>query len=165
MRLWRNMLHGIVGVCTVLLPLAAQAAAASGQPMYVQVRSSKIRSAPEFWAAAVSGVSYGDRVTVVPGQKSESGWLKVKAAGKEGFLHISALTSRKVVLRGSGEQSPRAADASEVVLAGKGFSKEIEADYARTHALSYAAVDQVERTRVSDGALAAFIKAGKLGAH
>lgn len=144
-------------------PLASYAAS-SGQDMYVQVRSAKIRSTPEFWGASVSGVSYGDKVGVIPGQKGEGGWLKVKGAGgKEGYLHVSALTSRKVVLRASDQKPSHGVSSSDVVLAGKGFSKEVEANYSKSHALNYKGVDQIERERIGEGELRSFVKGGNLG--
>jgi uncharacterized protein YgiM (DUF1202 family) len=162
MAFMRRFVSIVIILSLTLIPAAAFSAA-TGQEMSVQVRSTKVHSAPEWWSPAVTGVVYGDKVTIISGQKDEGGWLKVQVSGKEGYLHISALTSRTVVLKTGAEHTARAADASEVVLAGKGFSKELEGQYARSHSLSFAPVDQVEHQRVSEGELAAFVKAGKLG--
>jgi len=159
MRLVQTISNALLLFCAFSLPVRAETL----QQMYVQVRSSKIHASPEFWAPAVGPISYGDALTVLATQK-EGGWLKVRGnGGKQGFVHISALTSRRVVLKAGSQKSPLHSGSSEVVLAGKGFNKEIEQDYAQTHALSFSPVDRVEQQRLSEFELSKFMKAGHLG--
>ncbi len=174
--------------CAALLPLSASAITA-GQELYVQVRSSKMRSAPQLWAPAIADIVYGDSVTVLPGQDTDGAWLKVTCRKREGYVHISAVSTHEIVMHTDHEKPTMLAHANtagvvlagkglgsdgdesgsnnarnpDVVLAGRGFNKQIEAAYARAHALNYSAVNQVEGERLSDSELATFIKAGKLG--
>jgi beta-barrel assembly-enhancing protease len=133
--------------------------AASAETLCVKVREAKLRAQPEFWAAASAGLKYGDRLTEL-GEHGE--WYKVKTSGGlEGYIHSSAVTDREVVL--SGRRAGAAdVDQGDVVMAGKGFSPEIERQYsAANRNLSYAEVDGMERIKVSDAELTGFIRQGQ----
>lgn len=129
--------------------------------LHVKVRSAAIRSEPKAWASALSFVSYGDSVQV---KESKDGWLKVRSGAVTGYLHGSALTAKKVVLSGR-ETKGYAADQSEIVMAGKGFSREVEKQLAASASgMNFSAVNEIERSRVSSVELAGFIREGKLQA-
>jgi len=150
----------------LLIGLAQSSAASSGSSAsdaYIKVRSSKVRSAPQPWAPSIASVQYGDRVTLL--DSSGSSWASVKTAGgKQGFLSISAITPQKVVL--SAQAATPGADSSEVVLAGKGFSKSVEKEFAASdqHA-NFAAVNRMEALKVGEGEVLSFAKAGKLAVN
>ncbi len=115
---------------------------AYAENMWVQVRESVIRAKPVFFSAAVASVKYGDAVSR---ESEDAGWVKVSFRGKGGFLPSSTVTPAKIIL--SGRSSGKImADASDVVLAGKGFSKEVEESYKRTGSgVRYDLVDRIEK--------------------
>ena len=130
--------------------------------MSVQIKRSDVRSRPSFLGAVVGRVSYGDQVQTYGGQAA---WIKVRLQGQaiEGWLHRSALTTKKIVLRAGDQDVRQAASNDEVALAGKGFTPEVEAGYRQKNpGLNYAQVDQIETFRVNPGQLAAFIQEGGL---
>ena len=136
-------------------------AAFADSAIYVQVRSSKIRTAPQLWASAVAPVTYGDKLTNV---KEAGAWIEVKnSKGASGFIPTSAVTRREVVLGKIGTAKGTTPNANDVVLAGKGFNSEVEKQFAASGAVNFRAVDAMEQIRVSDSALKSFVTSGKLG--
>lgn len=128
--------------------------------VWVQVRESVIRTKPMFFSAAVAPVRYGDAVSR---ESEDAGWVKVSFRGKEGFLPSSTVTPAKIIL--SGRSSGKVmADASDVVLAGKGFSKEVEENYKKTGGgMRYDLVDKIEKQcRVNPTEVKAFMAQGGL---
>lgn len=128
---------------------------AANEPLYVKVREAKVRTEPKQWAPSVASLKYGDRVSVV----SEDGaWLKLN----NGYLHSTAVSERKVILEAS-KSVNKGGDDKDVILAGKGFNKEVENSYAaKNRNLNYGEVDRMERVKVGDRELASFVSEGKL---
>ena len=148
---------------SALLQLGASSttvAESSGSGVYVQVRSTSLRSQPKQWASAVGQLSFGDRVDVV---EHQGDWFKVKAKGsKAGFVHASAFVSDNPTLAtDSGSSSGQGG--SQAVLAGKGFDPSIEKQFANSDvAVDFAAVDRMEKVTVSSSQIFGFIRQGKL---
>lgn len=131
-----------------------------GDVLQVKVRSTALRTEPKAWSSPIGTANYGDKLTVMG---IGGGWVKAKTSGgKSGYVHTTAVTSKKVVLGSSG-LTDIGADASEVVMAGKGFSKKVEEGYAAAQGLNFKAVDGMERWKVKTAELLAFLKEGKLG--
>ena len=127
----------------------------------VQVRNTKLRSEPSMWSNGVASLSYGDPLTKISGDEP---WFKVKTShGQVGFIPSSAVTTKKIVLSSRGASGAASVDQSDVVLAGKGFSKEAEAAFASSSKANFAEVDAVERVKVSEGEARQFMQAGQLG--
>jgi hypothetical protein len=128
--------------------------------VWVQVRESRIRAKPFFYATTIQSVKYGDRLSKM---SEESGWVGVRAGGREGYLPLSAV-SPKVIVFSSADVAKVKADPSELVLAGKGFSKEIEQSFKREDSSArFDLVDRVEReARASSGEVEQFMKQGGL---
>ena len=141
------------------LALAASAAWAA-QEMSVQVRDGQLRNRGSFLGTVVSTVAYGDRVTV---NQTQAGWCEVSIAGKTGWIHESALTPKKVVLASGTADARAGASGEEVALAGKGFSKEVEAEYKKQNKnVDYTWVDWMGRQTVPSEQLVEFLKQGDL---
>ena len=148
----------------LLVPQALWAAPGSNseQAVWVQVRQAVVRTQPQHYAAKLSAVKYGDRLPLE--SEAEAGWIKVRLPSKKsGFLPEVAVTERQVVLTARQAASTKA-DPSEVVLAGKGFSKEVEDKYKQANrGVRFDLVDQMERSGlVSDQELLSFVKQGGL---
>ena len=138
-------------------------ASASASEVYVTVRETKLRSKGEFLASVIANVRYGDKLSVV---KDSDTWLQVSFGGKQGFIHRSAISERKVVLSSSKEFSGSNVDQNDVVLAGKGFSSEVERQFAKSNSqLNFSGVEAMERVKISSSELDAFVKQGKLVAE
>jgi hypothetical protein len=135
----------------------------SAESRYVQVRKTALRSQPSMISPSVSTLKYGDTVELL--ESAQDSWLRVKASGRSGYLHVSATTSRKVVLQQRDIRSADSVSSSDVVLAGKGFSREVERAFAAKNGVSLAAVDSIERNSVSSVEIAQFIASGKLGSN
>ena len=107
-------------------------------------------------------MAYGDRVTV--GQR-QAGWFEVTGtpSGATGWIHESALTPKRIVT-GSGVDDARiGASGEEVALAGKGFSKEVEAEYKKQNAkLDYVWVDRMLLFKIPEAQLVEFLQQGGL---
>ena len=141
------------------LALAASAAWAA-QEMSVQVRDGQLRNRGSFLGTVVGTVAYGDRVTV---NQTQAGWCEVSIAGKTGWIHESALTPKKVVLASGTADARAGASGEEVALAGKGFSKEVEAEYKKGNSqIDYTWVDWMVQQTVSNDQLVQFLKQGGL---
>ena len=141
------------------LALAASAAWAA-QEMSVQVRDGQLRNRGSFLGTVVGTVAYGDRVTV---NQTQAGWCEVSFAGKTGWIHESALTPKKVVLASGTADARAGASGEEVALAGKGFSKEVEAEYKKQNKnVDYTWVDWMGRQTVPSEQLVEFLKQGDL---
>lgn len=149
----------IVGGILLCSSFASAAWAAGSDTVFVKVKSVKLRSSPEYFGAGVATVNYGDAL-----QKVESGkdWWKVKKGAAVGYIPVSALSDKKIVL--SGSRAPETEFKSrDVVLAGKGFSKEAEKQLASNDKkLNFAAVNRMEGIKVSDQEMLGFIKSGML---
>ncbi len=149
-------------VMTGLFLLAATDQAAVKR-MSVQVRSAPLRATPSFLGKIGASLAYGDRVEVV---ETKADWMQVKLEdGRSGWLHASALTEKKVVLKAGAEDVDAAASGKEVALAGKGFNKQVEESYRGKNAqLDYARVDQMERMNTTAQERESFLKQGGLSA-
>ena len=143
--------------CAALMATGAWAA----KEMSVQVRDGQLRNRASFLGTVVGTVTYGDRVTV---NQTQAGWCEVSIAGKTGWIHESALTPKKVVLAsGTADARVQSVGSEEVALAGKGFSKEVEAEYKKQNQnVDYTWVDWMGQQTVATERLIAFLKQGNL---
>ncbi|HMO18131.1 MAG TPA: SH3 domain-containing protein [Oligoflexia bacterium] len=127
----------------------------------VSVRETQLRSKEDFLSKGTP-LKYGDSLKVL---SKNNGWIKVKSvSGKEGFVHSSSVTDRELNLVADKKMGRSGASSKEVVLASKGFDKDVESKYAASNrALNFSAVNQMERTKISQAEISSFIKEGKLG--
>lgn len=129
--------------------------------MSVQVQNGQLRATPSFLGAAVATVQYGDVVTVL---QEQAGWMKVQAPnGKEGWIHSSALTKKRIVLKADAADAPTGASADELALAGKGFNSDIEAQFkAENKDVDYTWVDRMEKIKIDPKEIREFLAEGKV---
>ncbi len=146
-------------LCVVLL-LIADAWSAETR-WNVQVREGQVRSAPSFLAEIVARPSYGERVTLI---QDQGAWKKVKTnAGVQGWMHVSALTTKNLALRAGTTNQRTSATGGEIALAGKGFSEDVEKQFKNLNRnLDYTWVDRMESFRVSPEEMQTFLKQGEL---
>jgi hypothetical protein len=144
-----------MGILVLVLPMLAAIAA---ERLTVQVKETKLRREPKFWAAAVTTLHAGDPVSELGRQDS---WIRAGAAGKEGWIHESAVTRSELHLTGGSTTAATGASADEVALAGKGFTEDVEREYRRSHGNGFAALDALPPP-VGDAELETFLRQGKL---
>lgn len=150
----RNVLLLLLLVLTIIETASAQ------DDYYVRVRSTKLRSAPQHFAPAVTELKLG---AAVRGSEAADGWYKVQTPNKKsGYLHKSTLSDKRIVSDIAKQYNP-STDSSDIVLAGKGFNKEVEKEYAAQNpSLNFKQVDAMDRISIKDAELVSFIKAGGL---
>ncbi len=134
--------------------------AESPKTMSVQVREGQLRITPSFLAEIIAKPVYGDRVEII---QDKGPWKKVANRGVQGWMHISALTAKNIVLKAGAANVQTTATGSEIALAGKGFSEEVEKQYKNLNRnLDYAWVDRMEKFQVSPKQMQAFLKEGNV---
>lgn len=148
----------IWGVCALFAPLYQSFA--DDDFAYIQTRSAAIVSEPKLLAKAKKKLTYGDPVAVLG---TNGAWTKVRSSDKvEGFIHNSALTSRRLTLSG-GKSAGSSVSDSDISLAGKGFSPEVERQLAsKDGTLNFRGVDAMEKLTISGEQTRSFVKSGKL---
>ena len=145
---------------TLIITIGVAAWATPSESVYVKVRASKLRAAPNLWSTGVANVRYGDQLTA---ESTNGAWVLARKAAAKGYLPLAAITDRKVVLGSNNKFLASETNSTDVILAGKGFSKEVEKSFSSSNsALRFDQVDKMEALRVSEGDLAAFVNSGKL---
>jgi len=132
------------------------------ETMSVQVKESEVRAAPSFLGKIVAKVVYGDRVTLL--DKSGS-WNKVslKGGAPQGWMHSSALTTKRIVLQTGQADVKTGADQNELALAGKGFNDQVEASYVKQNKkLDYAWINKMETFNVAPEDMNSFLAKGEV---
>ncbi len=147
-------------MCAVLWALAALSGAAQAATMSVQVQSGQVRSTPSFLGGVVATVGYGQPVEVV---STQGPWRQVKAPdGSVGWMHETALTAKRASAS-SGGAAAAGASGDEMALAGKGFNRDVEAQFKAAHAdADFTWVDRMGALKVSGAEIERFVSGGGL---
>lgn len=142
------------------LLLAVVAVAAVGEEMSVTVRETQLRENPVFLGRVLELLSYADRVEVL---EEQGPWYRVEASsGRSGWVHSSALTTKRIVLQAADSGAETGASGTEVALAGRGFNEEVENRYKDEQNLDFSKVDRMEGFEYSPEVLLAFLEEGGL---
>jgi hypothetical protein len=148
------VLTGIIFVSLMAIPCFAPAAETI---LTVQVKESQMRTTPSFLGKIVTRVFYTERVTLL---EDRGAWKRVSKGRAQGWIHASALTARKIVLR-SGKTNVRTGVASgELALAGKGFNAQLEAEFRNKNQLDFTQVDRMEKITIRSEQMESFLKEG-----
>jgi len=119
---------------------------------YVAVQTAAVKDAAGFFAKDLGSLSLGDAVRLI---KEDGKWSQIQAGNLTGWVASASLSARRVV------GSNAAVTASEVAMAGKGFSPDMEVEYKK-NGLDYSMVDTMERITVPADDLLRFITEGRL---
>jgi hypothetical protein len=127
--------------------------------MSVQVKSGQLRATPSFLGPLVAPLNYGDRLQVI---EQQGDWSKATTpAGQTGWVHRSALTKKKIVMKAGDQDAQTAASGDELALAGKGFNSDVEADFkAKNRQIDFTWVDKMEKIKVTPESMQQFLKDG-----
>ena len=125
----------------------------------VQVRSAIIRDRPSFLSRVVDEAHYGDRLQIA---REQGPWVEVKNADRLlGWMHVSALTRKRIVMKAGDDDIHSNVSVEEVALAGKGFNSSVEARYRERHGNDgFSWIDHLETIRFSSKELAEFLDTG-----
>ncbi len=150
-------------VCLAFVCLCVFISTAEAQKtMSVQVKEAQLRATPSHLGKIVAKTTYGSQVAVL---ETRGDWKKVSLAGGKaaGWLHVTALTGKKISLRAGQGNVGSSVSRDEIALAGKGFSEEVESQYRRNHKnLDYAWIDRMEAIKVSPEEMQDFVSDGRL---
>ena len=150
-------------ICLTFLSLVFLSATADAQKtMSVKVRETQLRATPSHFGKIVAKLSYGDRVTLLG---KLGAWEKVSTVGGkvQGWIHNTALTSQTIALKSGQADVKSSVGQKEIALAGKGFSKEVEAEYRKTNKnLDYTWINRMETFKASPSQMQKFIADGRL---
>jgi uncharacterized protein YgiM (DUF1202 family) len=146
-------------VAVALLLSGGLAFGQSAKQMSVTVKETQVRATPSYMGRILAVLSYGDRVDVLAEQ---SGWARVRLPGGEGWVHLSALTNKRIVLQSGSQDVSSGASSGEVALAGKGFNQEVENKYKQDNNLDYTWVDRMGGYTVTPDQVLAFLEEGDL---
>lgn len=127
--------------------------------MSVEVREAQLRSSPSFLGRIVAVLGYGDRVEVM---EQAQGWSRVRHQAVAGWVHSSALTTKRIVMQAGEADAQRGATGSEVALAGRGFNQEVEDRYRAEQGLDYDTIDRMEGYVIEPERLTLFLDEGEL---
>ncbi|THB70955.1 MAG: SH3 domain-containing protein [Desulfobulbaceae bacterium] len=128
--------------------------------MNVQVKELLIRDKPSFLGKGVRKVFYGQQLVVT---SEAEDWVEVRVSGINGWVHRTALTSKKIILESGAKRAEVTASDDEITIAGKGFNQQIENDFRKKNgSKGFGWVDQAENYTVSSREIAQFLRDGQL---
>jgi len=158
MRRMRFVVAGFALLAALVQPLLADAQ----QTLSVQVREGQIRATPSFLGKMVAKVAYGDRVHLL---EDRDAWKRVSIPGGklQGWMHASALTTKRVVLKAGQAGVQTGATRDELALAGKGFNEQVETAFKKENKnIDYTWVNRMEAFSVSPDQMRSFLARGNL---
>ncbi|MCQ2589443.1 MAG: SH3 domain-containing protein [Treponema sp.] len=144
-------------VCLFFMLCAAQTVFAKGALKYVSVSNGVLREKAAASSKKAFVLEYGTAVEVV---SEKDKWTLVQVDGdasKKGWIPSNQLSKKKV-----SASKNVTANAKEIALAGKGFSKNLEENLVKTLKFDYSKVDAVEKINITEAEILAFMKEGKL---
>lgn len=130
--------------------------------MSIQVKKGAVRARPSFLGKMIAQLKYGDRVEV---RDVKGSWYFInQPKGRtDGWMHSSALSMKKILLKAGAADVEQAASSDEITLAGKGFNKQVEKDFkSKNPQVDFTWINKMEKMTVSQNQIKAFIKKGQL---
>ncbi|UCE40486.1 MAG: SH3 domain-containing protein [Candidatus Aminicenantes bacterium] len=149
---FKLLLIGVAVVCVALL---------LAETLIIKVQTTYVRKEPKFYSSPVATLNAGESVTQI---SSQAGWFKVRTSkGVEGWIHSQAVATGKLKVAAMDKSLKTSATANEVALAGKGFNRQVEAEYkSRNKDINFGEVERMLRIKVTPEELRRFLMDGKL---
>lgn len=144
------------------LVLLSWSLAAAPAPATVQVKETSVYETPSVVSKFLGKFPYGTSLTVLA---TQPGWMHVKSdsLGITGWLRDQSVTTKKLDLKAGSEAS--GASDTEVSLAGRGFSEDVEKGYKQKNPkLDYTDIDKMEAWGIDDPVLELFLQDGGVNA-
>ncbi len=159
-------------LCTIALTcLGFLVSVAQAETVYVQAKTAHLRSGKTSLSKIVATVRFGEPLTLL---STEGSWNKVRTArGNTGWIYANKITSTKPSrsesrLAALGKDFRRTEASPATASAGIRGLDEFSGDYARRVGMPprhRTAVERMTNYRVTDQAVEAFLKAGRLGEY
>lgn len=129
--------------------------------MSVQVKKCQVRNQPSYLGKIVSDLAYGDQVSILEEKES---WLNVKPASKAGgWVHVSALSTKEIVLAKGSAPVQSSTSSEEIALAGKGFNEQVEQEFKKQNRnIDFTWVDKMEKIVIEQKEIQSFLNEGGL---
>jgi len=146
----------LLGICGLTVLAVEQ------KIMSVQVKKGAVRSTPSFLGRIIASLNYGDRVAV---KEENNSWSKIVVPGisTEAWIHSSALSNKKIILKPGASDVEQAASNDELTLAGRGFNQEVEREFrSQNPRMDFTWIDRMEKMVVFQSEIQAFVKVGEL---
>jgi SH3-like domain-containing protein len=120
-----------------------------------------LRQRPSYLGSGTESVTYGMRLSVLAEQGP---WRMVATQdGRQGWLHISALSEKRLRMQSGEADVATGADLDEIALAGKGFTEEVEQAFKENNEdVDFIWVDRMSGWVVTPQEAAAFLAAGEI---
>ena len=133
-------------------------AASKAKTQYVAIDPAPLKAKPAASSKKVGSIEYASAVLVLKEEKSWAYVQLVDDKSVEGWVPVSALTTKKI----KDKANATSANADEIALAGKGFNSTIEAVYAEQYEMNFDIVDYIETLGADQDDAIAFAQAGQL---
>ena len=154
----RTFLLVLIFLCVFTAPLFS----ATQEFLSVQVKVGQLRAAPSFLGSVLASLAYGDQVALI---EDKGAWKRVAIRGGKvkGWVHMSAITTKKIVLQAGTADVKTGATSGELALAGKGFNAKVEAEFkSKNKNIDYTLVDRMEALAIKPDRMQAFLKQGQV---
>ncbi len=143
------------------LVMAEDAEPQVGDEVAISVQNQSIYPMPAFYASPVEPVSYGTLASI---DQIDGEWFRITTSlGEVGWIHRTSVTGAIQTTSG-GTSASGSVTSDEIMLAGRGFSRDIEETYAGEHPeLNFSIVNSMETSwTVSPEQLYQFLVEGNL---
>lgn len=135
---------------------------ATNEFLSVQVKQGQLRATPFFLGKVKALLAYGDRVELI---EDRGAWKMVAIRKIKGWMHVSALSAKRIVLQAGKADAKTGTTSSELAVAGKGFNAKVEAEFkSRNKNIDYGRVDKMEALAIKPAQMQAFLKQGQVQA-
>lgn len=143
----------------LLFLLAASMLLMAGKVLVVRVMRSNLQAKPDFLSSSLAAIEKGAKLELI---ETQGNWFLVRTAGGlKGYIHQTAVAESKTSLSGI-MPGKKGASEDELALAAKGFNEGNEKKLRGSKGFNFADVDWVIDWNISNPALAAFLREGKL---
>ena len=160
---WRFTMRFLLILMLFSLPvaMAEDAEPQVGDEVAISVQNQSIYPMPAFYASPVEPVSYG---TIASIDQIDGEWFRITTSlGKVGWIHSTSVTGA-IQSTSGGTSASGSVTSDEIMLAGRGFSQDIEETYAGQHPeLNFTKVNTMESSwTISPEQLYQFLIEGNL---
>lgn len=126
--------------------------------MYICNNTVDVMEKPSARSKKIGALSYSNKVTII---EEKNNWVFIQSDSNnsiKGWVPSGTLTKKKITT----QNKAGSANASEIALAGKGFSASIEKEYAQAHNVDFSDIDYIESLSVTDEKNIKFMNEGNL---
>ncbi|HEX5329826.1 SH3 domain-containing protein [Sulfuricurvum sp.] len=130
-----------------------------GASIFIRQKQTLLKETPSFLAKTVATCKFGDEVKVI---EEKENWKKVSFASKKGWIHASSAVDN-LSMSEANTNAPSSVSSNEVMLAGKGFNKQVEASYREQNPkMRFDLVDSMEKRTIKPQLQTSFVLNGQL---